>query len=779
MLLYVIASMSQLMGSLRSLCSGLLLLPVRPSASDASRLLAACSAINHRLFIDLIDNTGSLFQIMSPRELSDRLQQLYSEAFAFAPHLDVRILLPPLPGASPPPQIAQLQPEVPHNRLASMSHHMNHGYGSHISVCVPLPALLFCACLTLTLPPSYLGGQGAGDDTWFDAVARRRSAIGLPPLLRPQLPSCSELQLECIDGTTAVAAPSGGLTDTGSGPSLWGKYKHVVLGGTFDRLHPGHKVLLSMAAALSSQRCLVGITHPALLHRKGGVEFMQDVHVRCAVVESFLHSVRPGLAVQTCVISDPEGPASIDSQLEAIIVSDETRAGADCINATRAAARPALSKLDVFSISLLQPSKPHQQLLHSALAPPHDPAAAAAKVSSTLLRMDGFSVFMHSRRSCDLFRPRLQPGDWARVTAASSPYVIGLTGGIACGKSSVRAELQRLGAAAVDCDALGHACYAVGSPTLARVIEEFGAGVGSIETGINRAALGAVVFADAGARERLSGIVWPAIRQLLKEELQRCGQQGAKVVVVEAAVLLEAGWDDECDEVWAVHVPRAVAVQRLMARNSLTEEQALQRVQSQMPSGERLSRSHLIINSDQPKVETAANVAAIHTALQERLSASEWDGSSECSQLRLQWQRACESLNVPPEITRKWWRRLLLMYTRSDRHYHSLHHVRELCQLAQQHAALFDNIHVNTFVALFHDAVYDAAAAHGSNESQSMLLWRQFAGECGWDSSNPDMVDSVSSTILATANHLSSTLGGDGALFLDLDLEILSREPAE
>ena len=179
--MYVIASMSQLMGSLRSLCSGLLLLPVRPSASDASRLLAACSAINHRLFIDLIDNTGSLFQIMSPRELSDRLQQLYSEAFAFAPHLDVRILLPPLPGASPPN--AQLHPEMPHNRLTSMSDHMNRGYGSHISVCVPLRRCWSAhLALTLVQVPRWAGhGRGQSVQCSSAASQRRRLAAASAP----------------------------------------------------------------------------------------------------------------------------------------------------------------------------------------------------------------------------------------------------------------------------------------------------------------------------------------------------------------------------------------------------------------------------------------------------------------------------------------------------------------------------------------------------------------------------------------------------------------------
>ena len=611
----------------------------------------------------------------------------------------------------------------------------------------------------------------------YAALAHRRTEIGLPPLLRPQLPSCPELQLGSADAssTAAAAALCDGPAAAPTRLPLWRSYKHVVLGGTFDRLHPGHKVLLSMAAALTTQRCVVGVTHPDLLLRKSGCEFMQDVSVRCAAVESFLLSVRPGLHVETCVISDPEGPASVDSQLEAIVVSDETVRGADAINASRSAAQPALSKLDVFSISLLQPVS----LPPSAAGCAPSSKKPCSKVSSSHLRLDSFAVFLDRRRSSDLFRPRIQPGDWGRVSDSKSPYIIGLTGGIACGKSSVRAELQRLGAAVVDCDVLGHAAYAVGSPTLSRVIQEFGDGVGSIETGINRAALGAVVFADAGARQRLSAIVWPAIRQLLKQELLRIQQEGSEIVVIEAAVLLEAGWDDECDEVWAVHVPRHVACQRLMARNSLSEEQAMQRVQSQMPPAERLNRSHVIINSDMSQADVAATVAEVHAALQQRISGAGWDGSSQRTALRLQWQHACEAYNVPRDVMCKWWRRLLLLYTGSSRHYHTLQHVRELCELAQEHRKLFANIHHCVFVALFHDGVYDAKAPHGDNETKSMQLWQEFAGECGLDGSSPTMVADVSATILATANHLSSKLSGDAALFLDLDLEVLSRPPAE
>jgi hypothetical protein len=120
----------RMMSSLRSLCSGLLLLPARPSASDFCRLKAACGACNYRLFIDLVDNTGNLFQIMTPVQLSDRLQQLYRDAFSLAPHLDIRILLPPVPAAA----AASVEPSAHDISPALDSYHMNRGYGNLVSV---------------------------------------------------------------------------------------------------------------------------------------------------------------------------------------------------------------------------------------------------------------------------------------------------------------------------------------------------------------------------------------------------------------------------------------------------------------------------------------------------------------------------------------------------------------------------------------------------------------------------------------------------------------------
>ena len=131
---------------------------------------------------------------------------------------------------------------------------------------------------------------------------------------------------------------------------------------------------------------------------------------------------------------------------------------------------------------------------------------------------------------------------------------------------------------------------------------------------IDRAALGGVVFGKPEALKRLTDVVWPAIRELAKAEIKRLRDADPDgVVVLEAAVLLEASWEDMVDEVWVVTVDRETAVRRLMVRSSFTREQAMSRIESQLSDEERWSRAHCVIDNSGSVAE-----------LRERLKA-EWD----------------------------------------------------------------------------------------------------------------------------------------------------------
>jgi len=176
--------------------------------------------------------------------------------------------------------------------------------------------------------------------------------------------------------------------------------------------------------------------------------------------------------------------------------------------------------------------------------------------------------------------------------------VIGLTGGIASGKSLVSQRLAELGAVVVDADKLGHETYRRGSETYRVVLEAFGDDVVGPDGEIDRRALGGKVFVDAAARRRLEEIVWPAIRRLAQERLDALRAQGTPVVVLEAAVLIEAAWTDLVEEVWLVAASPGTVRARLADRNGLTAEQAEARIRAQLTNEERRPHAQVIIEND-------------------------------------------------------------------------------------------------------------------------------------------------------------------------------------
>ena len=180
--------------------------------------------------------------------------------------------------------------------------------------------------------------------------------------------------------------------------------------------------------------------------------------------------------------------------------------------------------------------------------------------------------------------------------------VIGLTGGIASGKSTVARLLAERGAVVVDADKLGHRPYQRDRPAFARVVAAFGPDVVGADGEIDRRTLGAKVFGDANALRRLTDIVWPAILALAKDEIAAARRAGAAVAVLEAAVLLEAGWQSEVDEVWAVAVPPQVAVRRATARDGVDAEAVRARIAAQLSNEERAAKADVVIeNSGSPK----------------------------------------------------------------------------------------------------------------------------------------------------------------------------------
>ena len=176
--------------------------------------------------------------------------------------------------------------------------------------------------------------------------------------------------------------------------------------------------------------------------------------------------------------------------------------------------------------------------------------------------------------------------------------VIGLTGGIASGKSTAARYLASLGAHVIDADALGHRAYEPDTDAYRAVLAAFGDDVRRADGQLDRRALGSKVFGDPAALKRLTDIVWPEIRRLADREITTVRETDADaIVVLEAAVLLEAGWQDAVDETWVVAVDRDVAAQRAMARDGLDESAVQARIDAQLSNGQRAAHADVVVDN--------------------------------------------------------------------------------------------------------------------------------------------------------------------------------------
>lgn len=200
-------------------------------------------------------------------------------------------------------------------------------------------------------------------------------------------------------------------------------------------------------------------------------------------------------------------------------------------------------------------------------------------------------------------------------------FVIGLTGGIGSGKSTVSDMLRAKGAAIVYADQVGHEVYRPGTAAWDEVVAAFGRQVLAADGQIDRRKLGSIVFADPQARRRLNAITHPSMRRLMAERLDELRRQGVRVAVLEAALLIEAGWADLTDEVWLTLVSPAVAAQRLMERSGLSREEAEARIACQLSNEERLEHADVVIDTDCSLDEVARSVDELWEGLMARLAA--------------------------------------------------------------------------------------------------------------------------------------------------------------
>jgi len=176
--------------------------------------------------------------------------------------------------------------------------------------------------------------------------------------------------------------------------------------------------------------------------------------------------------------------------------------------------------------------------------------------------------------------------------------VIGLTGGIGSGKSTVSRFLAELGAVIIDADKIGHEVYRPDTDTWRQLVKTFGSGILAADNTIDRKKLGVIVFGNKQELQRLNAIIHPQITEEIKKRIAECQRQGVKVIVLDAPVLLEANAKNLVDEVWVVVADEEKVIKRAAARTGLSEQQIRDRIYSQLPNAERTKDARVVINND-------------------------------------------------------------------------------------------------------------------------------------------------------------------------------------
>ena len=197
--------------------------------------------------------------------------------------------------------------------------------------------------------------------------------------------------------------------------------------------------------------------------------------------------------------------------------------------------------------------------------------------------------------------------------------VVGLTGGIAAGKSTVSERLGALGAHVIDADRVGHrVLMRAGGEAYAGVVAAFGAAILDEAEEIVRSRLGRLVFGDPGRLADLNRLTHPPMAARMRREIDdvRGRPSPPPFIVLDAAVLFEAGWDALCDEVWTVSTHSGRALERLVARNRLSPEAARARIDAQLGNAEREARADRVIRNDGSLETLAAAVDALAAGME-------------------------------------------------------------------------------------------------------------------------------------------------------------------
>ena len=202
-------------------------------------------------------------------------------------------------------------------------------------------------------------------------------------------------------------------------------------------------------------------------------------------------------------------------------------------------------------------------------------------------------------------------------------YIIGLTGGIGSGKTEALKILQGLGGSIIEADLLTHQLYAPGQDAWHDIVSIFGRSILTTKQQINRHRLGEIVFTNTEKLRELNQIAHPRMLSLLKELIEQHRMSGTKLLIIEAAILVEARWNEIVDSVWVVEASKETVIQRLEKKKKLTRLQIAQRIATQISQTERRKSADIVIKNSGTKSQLASQITQLLIAKNLKLGISE------------------------------------------------------------------------------------------------------------------------------------------------------------
>ncbi|WP_126425556.1 dephospho-CoA kinase [Brevibacillus marinus] len=198
--------------------------------------------------------------------------------------------------------------------------------------------------------------------------------------------------------------------------------------------------------------------------------------------------------------------------------------------------------------------------------------------------------------------------------------ILGLTGGIACGKSTVSGMLRERGITVIDADQIARQVVEPGMPAYEAIVRHFGTDILLPDRSINRKKLGSIVFSDESERQVLNALVHPEVRKVMREQAEAAERAGEKIVFMDIPLLFESKLQHMVDKIVVVYVPAEIQLQRLMERDELDLEQATKRLRAQLPIEWKKEQADYLIDNQGTREETEQQVERLLLTLRTELT---------------------------------------------------------------------------------------------------------------------------------------------------------------